>query len=348
MLSIRNKRLSLRAAILACAGCSLSVPSLAQDAIEEIVVTAQRKAESIQDVPIAVSAFGADEMQLRRIDDARDLQTAVPNLTYTGSGVAGGEGFQIRGVGNSVGGTTGDVGVAIHHNNAPQVQSRIAAAEAYDVERVEVLRGPQGTLYGRNATGGVINYITAKPQFDALSASFSAEFSSYDSRELQGMVNIPLGEIFALRVAGNWLERDGYTENLATGNDIDNRDLWSARATLAFEPTDWFDGWVLYETFEEDDSRSAGSRSLCISDPGPSRVGDTDITAPFVQAFLSQGCAQGSVYDRAAYSHPNSVGTFGGRFAQLLTLKSLDPTNPNRPPQVLPFSGDLYAGQSQP
>lgn len=99
MLSTRNKRLSLRAAILAVVGSSLSVPALAQDAIEEIVVTAQRKAESIQDVPIAVSAFGAEEMQLRRIDDARDLQTAVPNLNYTGPGVAGGEGFQIRGVG---------------------------------------------------------------------------------------------------------------------------------------------------------------------------------------------------------------------------------------------------------
>src|SRR5690606_105036 len=131
MLSIRNKRLSLRAAILACAGCSLSVPSLAQDGIEEIVVTAQRKAESIQELRSSDSAFGAEKMRLRCIDEARDLQTAVPNLTYTGSGVAGGEGFQIRGVGNSVGGTTGDVGVAIHHNNAPQVQSPIATAEAY-------------------------------------------------------------------------------------------------------------------------------------------------------------------------------------------------------------------------
>ncbi|MGQ9427468.1 TonB-dependent receptor [Gilvimarinus sp. F26214L] len=345
----RVSRSPLHMAILSCMGVA-ALPTIAQEGavLEEIVVTAQRKAESIQDVPIAVSAFSGDDMELRRLDDARDLQTAVPNLNYTGTGVAGGEGFQIRGVGNAVGGTTGDVGVGIHHNNAPQVQSRIAAAEAFDVERVEILRGPQGTLYGRNATGGVINYITAKPQFDTVSATVSTEFASYDSKKVRGMVNIPLGEDYAFRLAANWLNRDGYTENVTTGNDIDDRDLWSARATFAFQPTDWLDGWVLYEKFEENDSRSAGARSLCISDPGPTQVGDTPVPGPFVQAFLSQGCVGGSIYDRSAYSHPNSVGTFGGRFAQLLTLKALDPGNPNPPPQVLPFSGDLYAGQSQP
>lgn len=334
----------LSLAIAAALGLTLAVPLAAQEnqTIEEIIVTSQRRAESIQDVPIAVSAFSGDDMQRRRIDDASDLQTVVPNLSYTG-----GQGFQIRGVGNAVGGTTGDVGVGIHHNNAPQVQSRIATAEAFDMERVEVLRGPQGTLYGRNATGGVINYITAKPQFEELGASISAEAASYNSRKVRGMVNIPLGESYALRFAGNWLTRDGYTENLATGNDIDDRDLWSGRATFAFAPTDWFEGWALYEKFEEDDSRRSGARALCAPDPGPTQVGDTTITAPFVQGFLSQGCLPGSIYDDGAFGHPNSVGTFGGRFAQLLTLLSLDPSNPNPPPQVLLFSGDLFAGQMQ-
>lgn len=180
-----------------------------------------------------------------------------------------------------------------------------------------------------------------------MNASLSAEFASYNSREVQGMVNIPMGENYALRVAGNWLTRDGYTDNIDTGNDIDDRDLWSARATFAFQPTEWLDGWLLYETFREDDSRSAGARSLCIADPGPSQVGDTAVS-PLARPFLSQGCAQGSIYSSSAFAYPNSVGTFGGRFAHFLTLLAGNPLDPNRPPQVLPFTGDLYAGQTQP
>src|SRR5690606_13103233 len=175
----------------------MSTGAMAQSGaiLEEIVVTAQRRAESIQDVPVAVSAFNANDMAVRRMDDGRDLQLAVPNLNFTG-----GNNFQIRGVGDSVGGTTGDVGVGIHHNNAPQVVSRVVTAEAYDVERIEVLRGPQGTLYGRNSTGGVINYITAKPVFDETSFSISAELGNYNSRKFKGMANIPLGDKFALRL----------------------------------------------------------------------------------------------------------------------------------------------------
>lgn len=301
--------------------------------LEEIIVTAQRKAESIQDVPVAVSAFSTADLEERRFTDARDLQTAVPNLSYTGSGVGGGEGFQIRGVGNSVGGTTGDVGVGIHRNNAPQVQSRIATAESFDMERVEVLRGPQGTLYGRNSTGGVINYITAKPTFEEFDFSATAEVGNYNSRKVKSMINIPMGEAFALRIAGISLERDGFTDNIDTGNDIDNRDIWSGRATFAFEPTDWLSGWVLYERFDEDDTSANGARSLCIKDAGPTRVGNTDVANADIQNYLSQGCAPGSIYSDAASANPNSVGTFGGRFARVAG--------------VVP-GGDLYANQSLP
>ncbi|MGQ9425573.1 TonB-dependent receptor [Gilvimarinus sp. F26214L] len=314
-------------------GALLSTGALAQQnsILEEIVVTAQRKAESIQDVPVAISAFGAEDMQMRRMDDGRDLQLAVPNLNFTG-----GNNFQIRGVGDSVGGTTGDVGVGIHHNNAPQVVSRVVSAETYDVERIEVLRGPQGTLYGRNSTGGVINFITAKPQFDENDFSVSAEVGNYNSRKFKAMANVPMGEMFALRLAGMSLSRDGYTDNLATGNDIDDRDLYSMRATLAFEPSDAVDGWLLFETFKEDDSRRSGARSMCITDPGPTQVGDTAVTNPLLQDFLSQGCLPGSIYSDEALGRPHSVGTFGGRFASALSLAGLVP------------AGNLYEGMTQP
>lgn len=343
----QRRRISL--AIAACIGTLTAIPVFAQQEntsnqpfLEEIIVTSQRRAESIQDVPIAVSAFSESDMKARRIMDARDLQNVVPNLNYVGANVAAGAGFQIRGVGNSVGGSTGDVGVGVHRNNAPQVASRIASAEAFDMERIEVLRGPQGTLYGRNSTGGVINYITAKPVFEEFSSSVTAEIGNYNNRKIRGMTNIPIGESYALRLAGNWLERDGYTKNIATGNDIDDRDLWSARATFAFEPTEWLSGWALYEKFKEDDSRRGGARFMCIPDPGPTQIGNTPITDPSVQNYLSQGCLPGSIYQKDAYGLPNSVSLFGGRFAHLmsgiLSDLGLDLVRP----------GNMFDGQQQP
>lgn len=338
-------RRRLYLAVAACVGTLTAIPVVAQQGstsgsafLEEIVVTSQRRAESIQDVPIAVSAFDESNLKARRIMDARDLQNVVPNLNYVGANVAAGAGFQIRGVGNSVGGSTGDVGVGVHRNNAPQVASRIATAEAFDMERIEVLRGPQGTLYGRNSTGGVINYITAKPVFEEYSGSVTAEIGNYNNRKVRGMVNVPIGDKYAVRFAANWLERDGYTKNIATGNDIDDRDLWSARLTLGFEPTDWLSGWVLYEKFEEDDSRRGGARFMCIPDPGPTQIGNTPITNSSVQNYLSQGCLPGSIYQDAAYGLPNSVSLFGGRFAHMLS---------GLLPPGMVRSGNMFAGQAQ-
>lgn len=303
----------------------------AQDAkaLEEIIVTAQKRAESIQDVPIAVSAFSAAALEEQRLDGAYDLQNAVPNLVFTG-GTGSTPNFNIRGVGSANGvGSTGDSGVLPHHNNVPLTVSRVGVADFYDVERVEVLRGPQGTLYGRNATGGVLNVITAKPQLEEFNASTALEYADYDTRKAKGHVNIPMGRMFGVRIAGSYLQRDGYTENTATGNDIDSRDLWSTRATLAFEPTDSFRAYVLFERFEEDDSRNGGGRTLCIKDPGPASVGTTTVNSAVARNYLSRGCLQGSIYQPSAFGTSNSVASFGGMFSNVLGLTS----------------GDTFAGQ---
>lgn len=298
-------------------------------ALEEIIVTAQKRAESIQDVPIAVSAFSAEALEEQRLDGAYNLQNAVPNLVFSG-GTGSTPNFNIRGVGSANGtGSTGDSGVLPHHNNVPLTVSRIGVADFYDVERIEVLRGPQGTLYGRNATGGVLNVITAKPDLAEFNASTSLEYADYDTRKAKGHINIPMGDIFGLRLAGNYLQRDGYTENTATGNDIDSRDLWSARATFAFEPTDNLRAYVLYERFEEDDSRNGGGRTLCIKDSGPTAVGSTPVNSATARNYLSRGCLQGSIYQPSAFGTVNSVATFGGMFSNVLGLTT----------------GDTFAGQ---
>jgi outer membrane receptor protein involved in Fe transport len=310
----------------------LAMSAQAQDAkaLEEIIVTAQKRAESIQDVPIAVSAFSGAALEEQRLDGAYDLQNAVPNLVFSG-GIGSTPNFNIRGVGSANGiGSTGDSGVLPHHNNVPLTVSRVGVADFYDVERVEVLRGPQGTLYGRNATGGVLNVITARPDLDDFNASTALEYADYDTRKAKGHVNIPMGGMFGFRLAGSYLQREGYTENIATGNDIDSRDLWSTRATLAFEPADNFRAYVLYERFEEDDSRNGGARTLCIKDPGPTAVGATSVNSAVARNYLSRGCLQGSIYQPAAFGTVNSVASFGGMFSNVLGLTT----------------GDTFAGQA--
>lgn len=331
MRRIQTKRLLCCAvSSLALGGPALAQPSGAPAAtvLDELIVTAQKREESIQDVPIAVSAFSETALQDQRIDGGYNLQVAVPNLSFTRGG-NGTPNFQIRGVGYQLVSTSGDAGVLVHENNAPLVVSRIADAEFYDMERLEVLRGPQGTLYGRNATGGVVNIITAKPQFGDWNASITGEIGNYNNRRAKGHLNIPMGEILALRLAGAYLQRDGYTENLTTGNDIDSRDLWSTRATLSFEPSERFNAWLMWEHFEEDDSRNSGAKTLCINDPGPSQVGSTPVTNAAARNFLSAGCQRGTIFQPSALGSPNSVATFGGLFATVAGLTS----------------GDSFAGQ---
>ena len=238
--------------------------------IEELVVTAQKKAESIQDVPIAVSAFSQDALQKSRIDGGPNLVLAIPNVNFS-KGNFTGYNFQIRGIGSKLVAGSGDAGTGIHLNNAPLISNNLFETEFYDVERVEVLRGPQGTLYGRNATGGVVNLISNKPS-DKLEGMARGEYGNYNSIKLRGMVNVPLSDAFAVRLAGAYLKRDGYGENTFTGNDADTRDMYGYRASVKFEPTDTFKAIVVYDKFHEDDSRSRIGKQFCSKDLGPANV----------------------------------------------------------------------------
>ncbi|MDX9996933.1 MAG: TonB-dependent receptor [Phenylobacterium sp.] len=295
-----------------------SGPAAAQSVVEELIVTAQKREESVQDVPIAVSAFGEEALKARRIDGAQNLVESVPNLTFTRRALR--TNFQIRGVGAQLVSASGDDGVGIHHNNVPLTTNRSADAEFYDVERVEVLRGPQGTLFGRNATGGVVNVITNKPT-DQLEGTLTVDIGNYNAMRMNGFVNIPLGEMFALRVAGFGLQREGYTQNLLNGQDIDDRQIWAARATLSFEPTEFFRGFLLWDSFSEDDSRGA-RKQLCVKDPGLSEIGGVPTGA--AQVAFTRGCLPAGVYGPDVYGATNQLSTFSGIIARQVGLQPVD------------------------
>ena len=232
----------------------------------DVVVTAQRQSQRLQDVPIAVSAFTADNIEKQQIVNPAALQQSLPSITYT-KGNFTGSSFNIRGIGDLCVGSTCDAATAIHINDQPILGGRLFETEFFDLQRVEVLRGPQGTLFGRNATSGVVNFISAKPDLSGFHAAAEVEYGNYDNKRFKGMINIPLGGIIGLRVAGTYLNRDGYTTNTFTGNKIDGRDLYALRGTLSIEPSSDTRLDLIGYYFHEKDNRSRIQKQLCHRDP---------------------------------------------------------------------------------
>jgi iron complex outermembrane recepter protein len=240
-------------------------PAAASDPTD-IVVTAQRRAESLQRVPIAVSAFNAQALERQQISNASDLQLSLPNVTFTKTNFTTSS-FTIRGIGDLCVGFSCDSATGIHVNDMPLVSTRLFETEYFDLERVEVLRGPQGTLYGRNATSGVVNFITARPDLSQVHASASAEIGNYKSRKLNAMINLPITEGVGFRAAGYLLKRDGFTKNLFDGGRIDGRDLYAVRGTLRVRPMSGTTLDIIGYLFHESDDRSRATKQLCHRDP---------------------------------------------------------------------------------
>ncbi|KQN05642.1 MULTISPECIES: TonB-dependent receptor [Sphingomonas] len=235
-------------------------------ASQDIVVTAQRQSQRLQDVPIAVSAFTADTISKQQIVNPSALQQTLPNVTFTKTNFTTSS-FTIRGIGDLCVGATCDQATAIHVNDMPLVTTRLFESEFFDLERIEVLRGPQGTLFGRNATSGVVNFITAKPDLSGIHAAAEAEYGNYDSKRARAMINLPFTDTLGIRVAGTYLNRDGYTKNTYDNSKIDGRDLYSIRGTLSWEPTSDTRVDLIGYYFREKDNRSRIQKQLCHRDP---------------------------------------------------------------------------------
>ncbi|ULQ48008.1 TonB-dependent receptor [Flagellatimonas centrodinii] len=286
----------------------LDVETARRRGVEEIIVTGQKKEERLQDVPIAISAFSMEDLTRSQIAGGPDLITQVPNMTFTKTNFTG-YNIQIRGIGTQAISATTDPAVAVAFNNTTLIRNRFFEQEFYDMSRVEVLRGPQGTLYGRNATAGVVNLITAKPEFYE-SARLSLDTGNYNSQRWEGMANLPLVEDkAALRFAAAGTKRDGYVTNELTGQQIDGRDLWSTRLSLRVQPTDTFDVNLVWEHFNEDDDRLRSGKQLCKKDLAPDEIGGLPVEgsggAFGLRSYINQGCAPVSLYSDEAFQTPN-------------------------------------------
>jgi iron complex outermembrane recepter protein len=319
---IRNKLFWLSSVSLLASATPVWAQA-AQNAAEDdgttIIVTAQRSNERLQDVPIAVSAFSAESLERQQIKNTSDLQLSLPNITFTKTNFTSSS-FTIRGVGDLCTGVSCDQATAIHINDAPLFATRIFEGEFYDMAQIEVLRGPQGTLFGRNATSGVVNLKTAAPDLSGFGAAGEADYGNYNQIKVKGMINMPLGDSAGVRIAGFYLNRDGYTLNQFNNTRIDDRDMYSVRGSFRFEPSDSTRIDIMAQYFHEKDHRMRIQKQLCQRDP-TGVLGCLNATRPYEttnsnttftgvltsrEFFATQGLptafALGSVYGPDVYS----------------------------------------------
>jgi iron complex outermembrane receptor protein len=301
-----------------------AAPAAPATGIETVVVTAQHKSENIQQVPIAVTALSQQQLTERQIAGGPDLLRDVPNMNFTKTNFSG-YNIELRGIGTQAISVTTDPAVAVAFNDIPFIRNHFFEQEFYDLDDAEVLRGPQGTLYGRNATAGVVNIKSALPT-DTYDAMISADFGNYNGRRLEAMLNLPIsGDKLDIRFAGEWTKRDGYTEDTTLNTSVDGRDLWSGRMTVGWKPASDVQTYFIWEHFSEDDDRLRSGKQLCETAVAPATVagtyngwsyngsvaaatnapGNNGVIEP--ARYMDQGCVGTSLYSPSAFQVPDGA-----------------------------------------
>ena len=212
--------------------------------METVTVTAQRTEDSLLEVPISITAFSSEDLEKYQITNIKDLEVRTPGLQFGLDSPA-----TIRGIGSLYRGVGGDVAVAQYSNDLYFDEPYGVVSSLYDIERVEVLRGPQGTLYGRNAVAGAINYINKRPEFD-FDVGYQAELSSFNGYRLNGFVTGPISETLAYRLTVETQSSDGNQENIS-GPDIGGRGDLNIAPQITFK-TESLNVNVRYAHFEQD------------------------------------------------------------------------------------------------
>jgi iron complex outermembrane receptor protein len=321
---VRSTRSSEEGAPMQMAGTSAQAISGA--ALETVTVTSSKIGGDVQNIPISITALSQEQLTATQTAGGPDLIKQVPNMTFTKTNFSG-YSIQLRGIGTQAISVTTDPAVAVAFNDTPFIRNHFFEQEFYDVSQVQVLRGPQGTLYGRNATAGVVNLSSAKPT-DQFEAMVSADIGNYGNRRFEGMVNIPIVDDRAdLRIAGEWTKRQGYSFDSLTDTRTDGRDLWSGRVTLGVKPTENLQAYLVWEHFSEDDDRMRTSKQLCKTAPNPTTIDGAhfggyyiDVSAYDPIYYVSQGCEATSLYSPDAFQVPN-----GYSLAYASAIGILDP-----------------------
>jgi iron complex outermembrane receptor protein len=220
--------------------------------LEEVIVTAERRAASLQRVPIAITALTGDQLSNSLINDTMELQFHVPGYVFKTNSVLGQP--YIRGVGSDVITAGAESSVAFFVDNVYQTRAASTLQNFYDIERVEIVKGPQGTLFGRNATGGAVHIITNKP-VNEFEANAELVIGSDSRIRLSGAWNSPLTEHVALRLAGLISNRDGYSKNVFLGIDVDDEKYYALRGHAIYQPANDLELLFSFDYSQDDSNR---------------------------------------------------------------------------------------------
>ncbi|MFZ1743645.1 MAG: TonB-dependent receptor [Pontixanthobacter sp.] len=224
------------AAVIGQAASAQEADEAAESGLNVIVVTAQKREQNIQNVPVAVSVTTGEDLDRLQVSNVESLQYSTPSLVVAGSDPTR-QRFGIRGISDQSRNAGFDNRIGVYVDGVWVGRSAASNQAALDVASIEILRGPQGTLFGKNTVAGAINIITSKPEFGT-SGYLEAEYGNYDNRRLKGMLNVAASDKVAMRVSGMYRKRDGFVQNTFNGLDYDNRDEYGLRGQLLIEAGD--------------------------------------------------------------------------------------------------------------
>ncbi len=232
-----NKKIGLLASTALVASVAFSGAASAQ-VKDEIIVTATKRQQTLQETPVTVSVTSADVLEKAQILDIQDLQSVVPSLRVGQLQTSTNTNFRIRGFGNGANNAGIEPSVGVFIDGVYRSRSAAQIGDLPKLERIEVLSGPQSTLFGKNASAGVISVVTAKPSFQS-QGYLEAGAGNYDQRVFRGYATTGLSETIAVSLGGTYNKRDGYAESAVAGQPASNdRDRWNLRGQLLFEPRD--------------------------------------------------------------------------------------------------------------
>ena len=259
--------------------------------IEDVIVTAEKRSESLQDISQSVTALTEEELETKNITDFVGLSAIAPGVT-----VAKNEGYKtiisIRGVGDETNqNAIAAPSVALHMDGIFIASKFALRTDFIDLERIEILRGPQGTLFGQNSTGGTINVISQKPSFDAKKGKFDLSMGNYGLVKMRGAINIPLSEKVATRMSLVSTQRDGFSKNIINGQDLDDADHFSFRSDWFFDISNTASLRVFGQYFDADNN-GAAMKGLDDSTSNPRRLAqdsasDYKLSSEVIAAILN-------------------------------------------------------------
>lgn len=279
---------------------ALGAPAIAQDAppgartLDEVVVTAQRRQETVQDIPIAVSAFDAGQLQRVGVQNTLDISRLIPNMTGgNNTGLGSANVYTIRGLNNTESIATFDPPVGSYVDDVYISRQNANNLTLFDVERIEVLRGPQGTLFGRNTTGGAVNVIMRRPG-EEFGGYVEVGYGRFNRKIARGSVDLPVNDQVLTKFSAFWIEDDGYVDNLTTGQTINSDDNKGARIDVRLFPNDSI-VWDLSADYIDQDFANQvntpdGSRRIANSGLRTDRsLADLGLTIAGDKQFITSG-----------------------------------------------------------